>query len=340
MSDHMADTATTSTSDTAGIVTVTPAAAIDQTYRVDGLRLGDVNRAVGVSSELSGKGVNVARAITLSRVPVRAVVPLGADGRILAEVPGLQDLLAVVPTSGRTRVNTTILDAATGTTKVNEPAIPLSAEEWGAVVDAAGVEIDRIGAGWLVLSGTIPALSDGGPLDILQLLRRAADAGARVAVDTAGSALEVAVANLDLVHLLKPNAHELAELTGRPLLTLGDVAEAAEELHRAGCDLVYVSMGADGALVRSQAGLWHAHAAATVVNTAGAGDASLAGFLVGLRGSDGQDDPAAAVAGAATWGALAVSSATTILTSLEDAPTPVVVRDPDPSTPLSEPATP
>jgi 1-phosphofructokinase len=310
-----------------GVVTVTPAAAIDQTYRVDGLRLGDVNRAVGVSTELSGKGVNVARAVTLSPLPVRAVVPMGADGRIL--------------TDGRTRVNTTILDAATGTTKVNEPAIPLRAEDWAAVVATAGAEIDRIGADWLVLSGTIPTVQGGtGLVDILQLLRQAGDRGARVAVDTAGAALETAVANLDLVHLLKPNAHELAELTGRELLTIGDVASAADELHRAGCDLVYVSMGADGALLRTAAGLWHAHVAATVVNTAGAGDASLAGFLVGLHGEDGRDDPAAAVASAAAWGALAVSSATTILTSLEALTTPVAVQDPDPTTPLSEPATP
>lgn len=324
-----------------GIVTVTPAAAIDQTYRVDGLVIGDVNRAVGVSSELSGKGVNVARALTLSREPVRAVVPLGADGRILAAAPDLQPLLAVVATGGRTRVNTTILDATTGTTKVNEPAIPLLRAEWDAVVETAGVELDRIAADWLVLSGTIPILAGASaPVDILQLLRQASERGVRAAVDTAGAALEVAVANLDLVHLLKPNAHELAELTGRELRTIGDVAAAADELHRAGCDLVYVSMGADGALVRSAAGLWHARAVATVVNTAGAGDASLAGFLVGLRGADGQDDPAEAAAHAATWGALAVSSATTILTSLDDAPTAVVVQDPDPSTPLREPATP
>ncbi|MBF4569939.1 1-phosphofructokinase family hexose kinase [Plantibacter sp. VKM Ac-2880] len=324
-----------------GIVTVTPAAAIDQTYRVDGLRLGDVNRAVGVSTELSGKGVNVARAVTLSRLPVRAVVPMGEDGRILAGDPALQPLLAVVPTDGRTRVNTTILDDATGTTKVNEPAIPLRAADWAAVVAASAREIDRIGADWLVLSGTIPTVTEGGGLvDILELLREAGGRGARVAVDTAGVALETAVANLDLVHLLKPNAHELAELTGRELLTIGDVAAAADELHRAGCDLVYVSMGADGALVRSSAGLWHAHTAATVVNTAGAGDASLAGFLVGLRGPDGQDDPAAAVATAAAWGALAVSSATTVLTSLDGAPLPIAVRDPDPGTPLREPATP
>lgn len=324
-----------------GIVTVTPAAAIDQTYRVDGLIVGDVNRAVGVSSELSGKGVNVARALMLSNEPVRAVVPLGADGRILAASPELEPLLAVVPTHGRTRVNTTILDATTGTTKVNEPAIPLLQSEWDAVVRTTGLELDRIAADWLVLSGTIPSVEGGStPVDILQLLRQASGRGVRVAVDTAGAALEIAVANLDLVHLLKPNAHELAELTGRELRTIGDVAAAADELHRAGCDLVYVSMGADGALVRSATGFWHAHAAATVVNTAGAGDASLAGFLVGLRGADGRDDPAAAAARAATWGALAVSSATTILTSLDDAPTAVVVEDPDPSTPLGEPATP
>ncbi|MGK9148961.1 bifunctional hydroxymethylpyrimidine kinase/phosphomethylpyrimidine kinase [Plantibacter flavus] len=324
-----------------GIVTVTPAAAIDQTYRVAALRIGDVNRADGVSTELSGKGVNVARAIALSDVAVRAVVPLGEDGGLLAREPALAELLSIVETGGRTRVNTTILDAVTGTTKVNEPAIPLSLSVWEQVVQAASDDIERLGADWLVVSGTIPDVAGGGgPVDIVELLRRAGEHGARVAVDTAGAALRLAARHLDLVHLLKPNVHELAELTGRELRTVGDVAHAAGELHEAGCDLVYVSMGADGALVRSVDGLWHARARATPVNTAGAGDASLAGFLVGLRGADGRDDVAAAISAAASWGALAVSSATTILESLDGAQEAILVRDPDPSTSLSEPGSP
>ena len=325
-----------------GIVTVTPAAAIDLTYRVSKLRFGEVNRANTVSMELSGKGVNVARAVALSGYPVSAVLPLGADGLVLAESPEIRHLLVVVPAGARTRVNTTVLDPASGTTKINESPLPLDAKVWESLVAQVDAEVLRLRADWLVLSGSVPRIAQSGVMvPFLDLLRAARDRGARVAIDTAGTALEAAVRELDLVTLLKPNIHELAEVTGRALESIGDVAEAAGELHRGGCDIVFVSMGADGALALSKDGLWLARARAQVVNTAGAGDASLAGFLVGSSIAGSTDlDVSSGLATAASWGALSVSQATTVLASLEAAPRAVLVRDPDPVTELSEPATP
>lgn len=323
-----------------GIVTVTPAAAIDLTYRVSRLRFGEVNRADAVSRELSGKGVNVARAVALSGYPVRAVLPLGSDGLVLAESPAIRHLLVVVPAGARTRVNTTVLDSTSGTTKINEGPLPLDATVWESLVAQVDAEVVRLHADWLVLAGSVPRSAQSGVMvPFLDLLRVARDRGARVAIDTAGTALEAAVQKLDLVTLLKPNIHELAEVTGRALRTIGDVAEAAGELHRGGCDIVFVSMGADGALALSKDGLWLARARAQVVNSAGAGDASLAGFLVGSSISDSTNiDVPSGLATAAAWGALSVSQATTALATLEGAPRAVLVRDPHPDTELSEPA--
>lgn len=321
------------------IVTVTPAAAIDRTYHLAQLRLGDVNRASAVSTELSGKGVNVARAAALGGRSVSAVLPLGADTAELTESTS-GELLAVVAAGPRTRVNTTLLDSDWGTTKINARPLPLETHVWNSLVHQAESEIIRLDAHWLVLSGTIPQIVESGAMaPFPDLLRMASDRGVNVAVDTAGAALETAARHLELVTLLKPNTHELAELTGRPLSSFGDVEEAAAELHRAGCDVVYVSMGADGAMGYSADGVWHAHAQARarVVNTAGAGDASLAGFLVGSDGIDAIDVPAGLVL-AASWGALAVSQATTVLSSLDGAPEVVLIRDPDPDTPLGEPS--
>jgi 1-phosphofructokinase len=323
-----------------GIVTVTPAAAIDRTYSVSQLRFGEVHRAIDVSTELSGKGVNVARAVALAGHRVSAVLPLGADGLDLAEHSANSGLLVLVPAGGQTRVNTTVLDPS-GTTKINQGPLPLDARVWEALVAQVEAEIIRLDADWLVLSGTLPQIVESGVMvPFPDLLRKAYDRGVRVAVDTAGSALEIAAQQLDLVTLLKPNTQELAELTGRPLRSVGDVADAAAELHRGGCDVVYVSMGADGALALSADGLWHARARAQVLNTAGAGDASLAGFLVGSGSDPARIDVPSGLALAASWGALAVSQATTVLATLEGAPRATLVRDPVRATPLTEPALP
>jgi 1-phosphofructokinase len=322
------------------IVTVTPSAAIDQTYHLSSLRLGEVNRAMSVNTELSGKGVNVARAIALTDTTVSAVLALGPDGGILAGQPEFDGLLAVVASMDRTRVNTTLLDATGATTKINEGPIPLDPVVWSAVERLAESECRRLAADWLVISGSLPKIAGTEALvDIIGLMTMATDAGIRVAIDTAGAALDEAVAHLDLVSLLKPNAHELAELTGRRLDTIGDVVAAARELHVAGCDIVCVSMGADGALALSADGLWHATARARVINTAGAGDASLAGFLVGATRDGGVDVPAGLVL-AASWGALSVSQSTTLLSDIDTAPRSVLVRDPDLGIALSEPMLP
>jgi 1-phosphofructokinase len=325
-----------------GIVTVTAAAAIDRTYHVAELRPGEVNRAESVSVELSGKGVNVAHAVSLAGLPVAAVLPLGADGLRLAGHPDLAGLLAVVPVEGHTRVNTTLLDPSTGTTKVNESPVPLPAAAWTALVERVDAEISRLDADWLVLSGSVPVVEGTeGLVDVVGLMRSARRRGVRVAVDTAGGAFDLVSRHLDLVTLVKPNTHELAAIVGRALETVGDVVAAAQELRDAGCDIVYVSMGADGALALSASGVQLARARATVVNTAGAGDASLAGFLVGSSSPAGADpDVPAGLALAASWGALAVSRATTLLGSLAGAPEAVLDGRPDDGVRLSEPALP
>src|SRR6266705_268165 len=68
----------------------------------------------------------------------------------------------------------------------------------------------------------------------------------------------------------------------RALATIGDVTAAARELLARGCQAVLVSLGPDGALFVDANGASHAEAPIDdVVNTVGAGDALLAGFLAG-----------------------------------------------------------
>lgn len=324
-----------------GVVTLTAAGAVDATYRIPVLRPGAFVRASAYEREMSGKGVNVSAALALAGRETAAVVAVGADDLDFARRSPHAALLRPVAVPGATRVNTSIIDDSGATTKVNAPTPPLRPEAWDALVSTALDELDRLRAGWLVVSGTVPELTDGSPADPGPLLAGAAQRGVRVAVDSSGPALERLLAASADVRLIKPNADELAELTGRSLRTLGDVADAARQLVDAGVEAVYASLGADGVLVVTATVVVHAHAAPLrLANTAGAGDASLAGFLVGLGARDlGDADAVAdAAASAAAWGAHAVAQTSTILADLTDLPAPVVTPDPDPATSLSEPA--
>lgn len=324
-----------------GIVTVTAAGAIDATYRVGSLRTGEFVRASVYEREMSGKGVNVSAALSLAGVATAAVVTVGADDLDFAGRGPHARLLRPVGVPGATRVNTSVIDDAGATTKVNAPTPPLDDATWRTLVVETLDALDALHADWLVISGTLPVLAGGGTADLADLLAGARTRGARVAVDTSGAALARVAARPDGVRLIKPNADELAELTGRSLRTLGDVAAAAREVVAGGIEAVYASLGGDGVLVVTASTAVRALARPPrIANTAGAGDASLAGFLVGLgdRGFDDADAVADAASSAASFGAHAVAQASTILPGLEGMPPAVVTRDPDPATPLSEPA--
>ena len=102
--------------------------------------------------------------------------------------------------------------------------------------------------------------------------------------------------------LMKPNAEELASVTGVNVDKLEEdpvlVARVARDLVDRGVQAVLVTLGSRGAVLVDQTGSWHAAPpSVAVVSTVGAGDSSLFGYLLGdLRGLDGADRLALAVA--------------------------------------------
>ena len=132
------------------------------------------------------------------------------------------------------------------------------------------------------------------------MVERLGGAPVKVAIDSSGAPL---VAALDAgPDLIKPNREELAEATGRSLLTVGDVVAAAEELRGRGVGAVLASLGADGAVLVDATGATFGSATVERPRSAvGAGDSMLAGFLAG--GGQGPD----ALAEALAWGAGAAS---------------------------------
>jgi 1-phosphofructokinase len=137
-------------------------------------------------------------------------------------------------------------------------------------------------------------------------------AGQWVAVDASGPPLAAVLDNDRgaLPHLVKPNADELAEVLGVTLHTIGDVTAAARTLLARGVRTVLVSLGGAGALLvdADLAEPLHGTAPARrVVNTVGAGDAFLAGYLAEPAGG------ADALANALRFGAAAVEHDGTLL---------------------------
>ena len=299
------------------IVTLTAAPAIDWTIEVDSFQLGAVNRAVRSSREPSGKGVNVSWALHRAGIPTRAVFAAGGcSGDLMARMLSEAGLEHVIVDTGRdVRTNITLISPGSAT-KVNDRGTALSEEQTHRLQNAIiGASVD---ASVVLICGSLPA---GAPATFVRnMVRTLKASGVDVVVDVSGEALELALAARP--DLIKPNVHELSELTGRRLGTLGEVANAAEEARERGAAAVLASLGADGALLVDDAGVLYARATdIPFVNTVGAGDALLAGFFGGGHTREER------LATAMLWAASAVAHHTTLFPIREDLAERIAVQE-------------
>ncbi|MGW1811248.1 1-phosphofructokinase [Streptomyces sp. NPDC002078] len=273
------------------ILTVTPNPSLDRTYEIPALERGEVVRATGERMDPGGKGVNVSRAVAAAGRRTVAVLPLGgAPGALIADLLDAQGIeVAPVLIAGATRSNIALAESDGVLTKINAPGPELSEGEQERLLDA--VREQSPDADWIACCGSLPR--GLAPSWYADAVTRAHAGGARIALDTSGRALlEALRARPDVV---KPNAEELAEAVGRPLATVGDALKAAEEVRGMGARAVLASLGADGQLLVEDTGAWFATArVATVRSNVGAGDSSLAGFLI--AGGSGPEALASAVA--------------------------------------------
>ncbi|MGW0814345.1 1-phosphofructokinase family hexose kinase [Streptomyces viridiviolaceus] len=258
------------------ILTVTPNTALDITYRVRSLRPHASHRVTEVTERPGGKGLNVARVLAAlgHEVTVTGFAG-GATGHIvqqrLTAEPGVTD--ALVPIAGASRRTIAVVDERTGdTTQLNEPGPAIAPAEWSAFQEAYEDLVADASA--VALCGSLPP---GVPVNAYAgLVRTARAAGVPVLLDTSGEPLRRGVAARP--DIIKPNADELAELTGshEPL-------RATQDARRRGAHAVVASLGTEGLLAVTPEGRWRAAPPARVHgNPTGAGDSAVAGLLSGL----------------------------------------------------------
>ncbi|MFE6646920.1 1-phosphofructokinase family hexose kinase [Nocardioides sp. NPDC057772] len=313
------------------IVTLTANPSIDHTVMLTSpLRRGEVLRATATSSQPGGKGVNISGAAYAAGVATRAVVPCPDLDPMVTELraTGL-DVVTVGP-AGRPRINTTVTEPDGTTTKLNGPGTTATPALLDALAGRLVQEAEL--ASWVVLAGSLPPGAPAGwYAEVVSALRATS---ARIAVDTSEAPLEALAAGLPdgAPDLLKPNAEELASITGSDSLDdPAAAASAARTLVDRGVTAVLATLGANGAVLVTDEGTWHATPPPTeVVSTVGAGDSSLFGYLLAdLRGLSAPERLGLAVA----YGSAAAGlPGTTLPTPPQVRADLVSVRDLDPIT--------
>jgi 1-phosphofructokinase len=261
------------------IATITLNPAIDQTVRADHFRPDTVNYGQSIRFDAGGKGVNVASFLADYGLSPIVTGLLGRDNSSIFEQffasKHIEDRFVRIP--GETRTGIKIVDEANQqTTDINMPGPLVTSEamdELFQVVEQLASSCD-----WFVLSGSlsqsIPTMTYASLITLLK------EHGKQILLDTSREALRVGVAAVPTV--VKPNSDELRQLTGRALVDDNEIEEAARQLLDTGVQLVVVSLGKRGALfVDPTETLLAVPPPVVVKSTVGAGDAMVAGLLVG-----------------------------------------------------------
>jgi 1-phosphofructokinase len=295
------------------ILTVTPNPSIDRTVGLGTpLTRGAVHRVTSATSEPGGKGVNVARALTLAGLETVAVLPAAEGDPMLAALQAAGITFRTVPVDGAVRTNLAITEADGTTTKLNEPGARLDAAALDALTRAVVSYAER--ASWIVLSGSLPP---GVPDDwYAEVVARLASAPCQVAVDTSERPLDALAAAFErsAPDVIKPNAEELAGLVGASPEELeqaaaqGDpapVVSAANRLIERGAKTILVTLGAAGAVLVDPTGSWLATPPPIAPrSTVGAGDSALAGYV---RAAVGGAEPPRRLQMAVAYGSAAAA---------------------------------
>lgn len=259
------------------IYTVTFNPALDYVIKVKDFQTGVVNRVYQENVFFGGKGINVS--VVLRELGLDSVAlgfTAGFTGEAIengvAAMGITSDFIRLA--NGMSRINVKM--KSQNETEINGQGPDISEEAIGRLFE----KLDTLKEGdVLILAGSIPSTL---PEDIYeQIMARLMDKGIRIAVDATKDLL----LNVLKYHpfLIKPNNHELGEMFGVVLKSDEEIIHYVKELQKMGARNVLISMAGDGAILVTEAGEVHRIGVpkGTVVNSVGAGDSMVAGFMAG-----------------------------------------------------------
>ena len=264
------------------IYTITFNPALDYITQVENFKTGEINRTKTETILPGGKGLNVS--IVLKN--------LGIENTALGFVAGFtgEELIRKLETQG---VKTDFVKVKDGITRIN---VKISSVNDNSVEETAlngmGPQITKENIeelmnkiqnmtvdDFVILSGSIPKNIDNNIYEkICEILN---EKGITFIVD---STQELLINVLKYKpFLIKPNKEELKETVKCNIHTKEDIINSAKTLQEMGAQNVLVSLGNDGAILITKEGETYFSEApkGQVINTVGAGDSMVAGFLAG-----------------------------------------------------------
>ena len=259
------------------IYTVTFNPSLDYVIQVDKLVPGEINRTTHEAVYPGGKGNNVSVILSNLGHSSKALgFTAGFTGEALENMLkefGCDTAFIRLP-EGSTRINVKI--NAGEETEINGQGPVITEEAQSALFE----QLDALKEeDILVLAGSIPNTL---PSDIYErILEHLQGRGIHFVVDATKDLLLKVLKYHPF--LIKPNNHELGEMFGVTLKTRDEIVIYAKKLQEMGAKNVLVSMAGDGAILLTEDGIIYTAKPpkGKVLNSVGAGDSMVAGFLTG-----------------------------------------------------------
>lgn len=283
------------------IYTVTFNPAIDYVVRMEKLEIGSVNRSREEALFYGGKGINVSTVLkNLGVDSVALGFVAGFTGKAIEEGVAALGVKAdfITVSDGVSRINVKL--KAGEETEINGKGPNISDAE----LEELYKKLDGLTDGdCLVLAGAIPPYL---PSDVYEkIMARLAGKKVDIVVDATKDLL----LNVLKYHpfLIKPNNFELGEMFGVTLHSDEEIEEYAKRLQALGARNVAISMAGDGSMLLTETGETYRMGVpkGKVVNSVGAGDSMVAGFIASYFAE--HDYKKALKYGAATGSATAFS---------------------------------
>lgn len=260
------------------IYTVTFNPCLDYIVSVDNFTLGRVNRTTKELVYPGGKGINVSLVLqNLGMESTALGFTAGFTGteieRALQEWGCYTDFIRI--SEGMSRINLKL--RSNEESEINGQGPKISKE----ALEALYEKLDAMNSeDVLVLAGSIPNSMPDSSYELI--MERVEKKHMKVVVDATGDLL----VNVLKYHpfLIKPNNHELEEIFRVPMDSSETIITYAKKLQEMGARNVLISMAGDGAILVSEDGMVRQSPApkGKVVNSVGAGDSMVAGFLTGF----------------------------------------------------------
>lgn len=255
------------------IYTLTLNPSLDYVAEADSFNIGKTNRTKNEYFVAGGKGINVSLLLSRLGLDTTALGFIGGfTGKELERQLKKENINCdFQQVEGNTRINVKL--KGDDITEFNASGVVLSENE----ISALKEKLKALKEGdWLCLAGSIPK---GAEASVYKDLALSVKEGVKVVVDAIGEPLKASLSAKPF--LVKPNIDELSDLFGAEIKTKEEIECYAKLLQEMGAKNVLVSMGGDGAFLLDMEGNTHfmpAHKG-KVINTVGAGDSMIAGFI-------------------------------------------------------------